>query len=99
MSTSRRVAAIAGPTSAQTLDRQGHQPTIVLTGSGALRTALGSGADWLWFLASGAQPAEDALEYLLAAIEPMRTRRASIIAGMVIDEHGRPRDQELAAGR
>jgi hypothetical protein len=98
MSTSPSVAAVVGPTSGQTLDRQSHRPTIALTGSGALQRALGSGADWVWFLSSGAQPAEDALERLLAAIEPAGARRASLLCGMVVDEHGRPRDRELAAG-
>jgi hypothetical protein len=52
----------------------------------------------VWFLASGAHPAEDALERLLAAIEPAGMPRASIISGMAVDEHGRPRDRELAVG-
>jgi hypothetical protein len=47
---------------------------------------------------SGGQPADDALERLLAAIGPVGTRRASIVSRMVVDEHGRPQDRALAAG-
>jgi hypothetical protein len=55
----------------------------------ALEQAIASDADWLWLLADGAQPASDALERLLDAVEPAGEPRAALVAGLVNDGSGR----------
>jgi hypothetical protein len=56
--------------------------------TGALTRALASGAEWLWFLAAGARPRDDALERLLAAAEPEHAAPATVLAGVLVDDHG-----------
>ena len=67
----------------------------VAEGPGALERALASGADWLWLLGAGARPRDDALERLLAAVEPEGAARAALLAGLVVDDRGVPLDDSL----
>ena len=67
----------------------------VAEGPGALERALASGADWLWLLGAGARPRDEALERLLAAVEPEGAARAVLLAGLVVDDRGVPLDDSL----
>jgi hypothetical protein len=60
-------------------------------------TPLEANPDWLWFLSDGARPCDDALERLLGAIEPAGHAPASVVAGLLIDEHGEPLADRLQA--
>jgi hypothetical protein len=71
---------------------------MVTTVPGALSSALAEGDGWLWLLAPGARPRSDALERLLAAIEPPGGPRAVIVVGMIEDPGGVPLASELPAG-
>jgi hypothetical protein len=76
----------------------GTTPRVVTTvhdDPDAFAGALASDADWLWFLAEGARPREDALERLLAAIEPEDAAPATVLAGMLVDDHGDMLDDSL----
>lgn len=53
-------------------------------------TPLEATPGWLWFLAEGARPCDDALERLVAAIEPEGLPPATVVAGLLVDEHGEP---------
>jgi hypothetical protein len=66
-------------------------------GSDALVQALASEAEWLWFLAEGARPRHDALERLVAAIEPEDAAPATVLAGLLVDEHGEALDDRIQA--
>lgn len=58
----------------------------------AFTRALASDAEWLWFLAEGARPRDDALERLTAAIEPEDAAPATVLAGLLVDDRGDPVD-------
>ena len=72
----------------------------VTAAPGALSRALAApaGEPWLWLLAPGARPRPDAIELLIAAIEPPGSPRAAIVAGVVVDPEGAPVAAELPAG-
>ncbi len=98
--TGLRVAAVQPGPGASGAGRQTEPPHEVFAGPGALARALGSDAQWLWFLAPGAQPREDALAQLVGAVrlELELEPRASLVAGLVLDERtGRPLEDELPA--
>ena len=59
--------------------------------------ALASDAEWLWFLAAAARPRADALERLLAAIEPEDAAPATVLAGLLVDDRGDLLDDSLQA--
>jgi hypothetical protein len=65
---------------------------VVTVGAGpdALTRALATSAEWLWFLADGARPREDALTGLLEAREPQDATPATVLAGLLVDERGAP---------
>jgi hypothetical protein len=65
-----------------------HVVTCVHGDADALARALASDAEWLWFLAEGARPREDALERLLAATEPVDSESATVVAGLLVDDDG-----------
>lgn len=93
-----RVAAVLAEASPHAVGDQTEPPHDVFTGPGGLARALASDAQWLWFLAAGARAREDALQRLLRAAEPAHEPRASLVAGMVLDERdGQPVQDELPA--
>jgi hypothetical protein len=93
-----RVAAVLAEGSPAVTGRQTEPVQDVFAGPGALARARASDAQWLWFLAAGARAREDALQRLLLAAEPADEPRASLVAGMVLDEHDRrPVEDELPA--
>lgn len=63
----------------------------------AFARALASDAEWLWFLAEGARPRDDALERLIAATRPEDAAPATLLAGLLVDERGRPLDGDVQA--
>jgi hypothetical protein len=72
-------------------------PVVAWFGGAEIEQAIASGADWLWFLAAGAEPRPDALELLLDAARPPGEPPASIVAGMVLDRAGGMVETELPA--
>ena len=66
-------------------------------GPDALAHALATEAPWLWFLAPGARPREDALDVLLAAVAPEGAAPPTVLAGLLVDEHGVPLERDLQA--
>lgn len=78
----------------------GATPGAVATVQGdaaAFARALASDAEWLWFLADGAHPRDDALECLLAAVEPEDAAPATVLAGLLVDDRGALLDDSLQA--
>jgi hypothetical protein len=78
----------------------GAAPGAVATVQGdvdAFARALASDAEWLWFLADGARPRDDALECLLAAIDPEGAAPAAVLAGLLVDDRGALLDDSLQA--
>jgi hypothetical protein len=63
----------------------------------AFASALASDVEWLWFLADGARPRNDALDCLLAAIEPEDAAPATVIAGLLVDDRGALLDDSFQA--
>ncbi|HWH95418.1 MAG TPA: hypothetical protein VNT03_16270 [Baekduia sp.] len=72
---------------------------VVTVGAGpdALAQALATPAEWLWFVAERARPREDALDLLLAAVEPEDAAPATVLAGLLVDERGAPLERDLQA--
>jgi hypothetical protein len=66
-------------------------------GQDALARALASETDWLWFVAEGARPREDALDRLLEAREPKDALAPTVLAGLLVDGRGAPLDDRLQA--
>jgi hypothetical protein len=64
--------------------------TVAWGVAGALEAALASDAEWLWLRAQGAEPRDDALAPLLAAVEPEGAARATVLAGIALDKRGQP---------
>jgi hypothetical protein len=64
--------------------------TVAWGAPGALEAALSSDVEWLWLRAQSGQPRDDALPALLAASRPEGAARATVLAGMALDERGRP---------
>lgn len=94
MTAPRVLAVVAAPAGAE-LD--GAALAGVVTGPGALTRAVATDAEWLWLLAAGARPAQDALARLLDAVAPAGEPPAALVAGMVLDEAGRPLEALLPA--
>jgi len=90
----RVVAVVAGPPGAA-LDHARLEG--VASGPGALARAATTGADWLWLLAAGALPREDALPRLLDAVAPSGEPAAALVAGMALDGAGRALEDLLPA--
>lgn len=71
--------------------------TVLHERPGALAQALESGAEWLWLLAEGARPRDDALECLTSASRPKDAAPAALLAGLLVDESGRPLEDRVQA--
>ena len=71
--------------------------SVVYDRPDALARALASEAEWLWLLAEGANPRDDALERLIAAIEPEDAAPSTVLAGLVVDDRGLPLDGSIQA--
>jgi hypothetical protein len=71
----------------------------IVTGRSGLGEAAASDVEWLWLLEGGAAPRPDALARLLAAGASGDARGpAALVAGLVLDDDGRPRVSALPAG-
>jgi len=69
----------------------------VLGGNAGLARATTAGADWLWFIGSGARPRPDALERLLEGAHPTGEPSAAMVAGLVVDQTGQPVEELVPA--
>ena len=81
------VAAVL-PWTVRGLARQTRQPDAVIVGADGIRRARASGAQWIWLLAPGADPAPHALECLLAARTPEGAPPPLIVDGAVVRDGG-----------
>jgi hypothetical protein len=77
------------------LARQMPPAVDVLTGPDRLERAAATDVQWLWLISAGGTPRPDALDLLLRATATDGERRPALVCGIVLDDAGRPVEEEL----
>lgn len=92
------VVAVVGGAVPPELGRQSVAVVDAMPGAdAALARATTAGADWLWFIRPGSRPRIDALKRLLEGAHPTGEPSAALVAGLAVDQIGRPVEELVPA--